>query len=542
MVRPFFRRTPPWTVLAAIAALLSIGVPVGAVGLSLLAPGSGTLAHLADTRLTGYVANSLVLMLGVGAGVAILGTLSAWAVSAYRFPGSRLFAWALALPIALPPYIVAYAYTDFLQAGGGLYLATGLSVPGVRSLPTAIAVLSLCFYPYVFLAARAAFAVQDAAPLDSARMMGARGLGLFTRVALPLAWPAVAAGVALALMETLADFGTVSFFGVQTFTTGIYQVWFGQGDMQAAARLSAALLAFVAFALLLERLARGRRRFSGRAHRRLAPLPVTGAVGWGLTALCALPLILGFALPVVLLGHGAMTAAYGGRGDMAEILAATLSLGGLAAGIAVLLALIFGAARRFAASRRVHLAISAANFGYALPGSVIAVGLLIPLTGLDRRLIDWGLADGLLLTGSAVALVLAYQVRFLPLALRPLEAGWTKIGRQIDDVGQTLGAGSGTLFWRLHAPLLRGSTGAAALLVFVETVKELPATLILRPFNLDTLAVRAHQLAADERLAQAALPSVIIAAIGLLPILLLSARLPRRTKPATPAPMTEGFV
>ncbi len=534
MTRPFHHRSEPLWILAALAVgVLLIGLPTGVVVSALFDAGGEGLEHLMRTRLADYVRTSLGLAAAVVPAVAVLGGLTAWAVSAYDFPGARVLRWALVLPLALPPYLVAYAYTDFVQAGGLLFRLTGLSFDQIRSVPGAAAVLASVFYPYVFLAARAAFTGQAAAQIDAARLLGAGGARLMYRIALPLAWPAIAAGCALAAMETLADYGTVAFFGISSFTTGIYRAWFSLGEPQLAARLSAWLLVFVALALLGERLARGRRRFADGGGS-LTVRRLTGWRGWTLSLLCCVPLVAGFGLPMALLVINAATAPMSGRGDWAAVLANTLMLGAVAALIAAGLAMLLAASRRFARRAGSRAAVSLANFGYAIPGSVVAIGLLIPLIGLDRLLISAFGVQQLLFTGSTAALVIAYQVRFLPLALRPLEAGYAKIPRAVDEAGTSLGAGAGRVLRRLHLPLLQKSLGVGALLVFVETVKELPATLILRPFNVDTLAVRAHQLAADERLAQAALPSLIIALVGLLPILALSAR-PNVMRPAPPA-------
>lgn len=531
------RAEPLWIWGFLLLGGLLIGLPMVTVLWS-VGDGQG-LHHLWQTVLPEYGRNSILLVMMVTPAVVLLGGVTAWCTSLYTFPGSGWLAWALVLPLALPPYIVAYAYTDFFQSGGLLYQLSGLYFDRLRSLPGAAAILTLVLYPYAYLSARAIFARQASAQVAAARMLGAKGLRLFWRVGLPMGWPALAAGGALAAMESLADYGTVAFFGVPTFTTGIYRAWFGLGEGATAARLSACLLAFIALFLWAERSARGRRSFSEASNAPPLKRSLTGLVGWGMTLWCTAPVVLGFAVPMLLLCVGSLSSPMPGRGDWLPVVGATLMIGVAVAGLGLLLALCFAAARRFARRSPVRAGISMVNFGYAIPGSVVAVGLLIPMTWLDYRLIDLFGGRQLWLTGSIIALVLALQVRFLPLALRPLEAGFSRIPVEMEAAGRSLGAGTGLLFARLHLPLLAPSLGAACLLLFVETVKELPATLILRPFNMDTLAVRAHQLAADERLSQAALPSLVIAFIALLPIILLNRQTAARPRQAA-LPMPVG--
>jgi len=525
-----------------ILALL-FAVPVLAVVLHLFEPASDNWQHLSSTVLPQYIANSLYLMVGVGLVTLFIGALTAWLVVMYDFPGRGIFEWALILPLAVPAYVMAYAYTDFFQFSGPFQTfvrgvmdwgARDWRLANIRSSGGAVVVFSAALYPYVYLIARAAFMQQSGGILEAARTLGSSGRDLFLRVGFPAARPALAAGVALVLMETLADFGTVSFFGVPTFTTGIYRTWFSLGDQVAAAQLATMLLGFVMLLLALERWSRGKRRFdSGRStHRDQARVKLRGGRGLLAMTACALPLLLGFVLPATVLAL--MAARLEGTvldGRFFELVLNTVGLGGIAA----LLAIMFGltvvfALRQFAGRSGgvlIRLAARIAGVGYAIPGSIIAVGVLIPFAAMDRGLnsfmqAQFGLSTGLFLTGGIVALIFAYLVRFLSVSMQTLEAGYARIRPNMDGAAYSLGAGAGRVLREIHLPLLRGSILTAFLMVFVDVMKELPATLIMRPFNFDTLAVTAHNYAADERLAEAAIPALSIVIVGLLPVLILS--------------------
>lgn len=521
----------------AFAALLAL--PVVTVLLNVFELGQGTWQHLADTVLASYIHNTLGLALGVAAGVIVIGVATAWLTAVCDFPGRRFFEWALILPMAVPAYIMAYAYTDFFQFSGPfqtwLREAMGWGpreywFPDVRSLGGAIAMLALVLYPYVYLLSRAAFLEQSAAMLEVGRSFGYGAWGSFFRIALPLARPGIVAGTALALMETLADFGTVAYFGIPTFTTGIYRTWFSLGDRVAAAQLSAILLGFVAAVLLLERWTRGRAGYHSQAPRkridqyyRLRGIRAAAAV---LT--CAAPIVLGFALPGAILLNLALTsgdAQFGAR--YVQLTLNTTMLAGVTALLGVLIALVHAYGARVTGSMWVINANRVAGLGYALPGIVIAVGVLIPVTRLDHALDMWmrdafGIGTGLLFTGSIAALVYAYLVRFFSVALQTVDAGLTKVTRSMDEAARSLGLGSATVLTRVHAPLMWRSVFTAALLVFVEVAKELPATFVMRPFNFDTLAVQAFNLASDERLAEASTAALTILAVGVLPLIILS--------------------
>jgi iron(III) transport system permease protein len=519
----------------AIAALLAL--PVVSVVMSFFSGAGDTWMHLAATALPRYVGNTALLLVFVALGVVSMGVVSAWLVTAYRFPGRDLLEWALLLPLAMPAYVMAYAYTDWLQFTGPVQSAlralTGWQAreywfPEVRSLPGAAAMLSFALYPYVYLVARTAFHDLSRSAIEAGRLAGHGALGAFFRVAVPLARPAIVAGSALALMETLADFGTVSYFGVEVFTTGIFKAWLSMGDSVAAAQLSTCLLGFVVLLLVLERVNRGRAAYHGPAPRKARPHRLRGAAAGLALVACAAPVVFGFALPALLLGSLAREETLGAA-RLAALVANSFTIAALTALVAVVAGLLLAYAARLTRSPLVGAANRVAGLGYAVPGAVIAVGVLVPLGRLDNALAGWleeglGVRSGLLLTGTIVALVYAYLVRLAAVSLQTTDAGLAKITPSMDDAARSLGARPAATLARVHVPLLAPSLATAALLVFVDVLKELPATLALRPFNFDTLAVEAYNLAKDERLAEAALPSLAIVAAGLLPVIYVSKR------------------
>jgi iron(III) transport system permease protein len=539
------RRFSPILVAAAAIALVVIGPIAGVLG-SLLQEGGGAWRHMVDTVLPVYVANTLALGVLVAVGSGAVGVGAAWLVTTCRFPGRAVFEWALALPLAFPAYVIAYAYTALLDHPGPVQTALrgvfgwgprDYWFPEVRSVEGAALMFTLVLYPYVYLLARAAFLQQSARALDVARTLGYGPWGGFFRVALPMARPAVATGVALALMETLADFGAVAHFGVQTFATGIYRAWFAMGDRVAAAQLSACMLAFVLALVALERSQRRAARYHQHgAAQALQIHALDGWRGWSATALCGLPVLFGFLAPAAMLlemslrgGHDLFGPRYLG------FIWNSVTLAGLAAGLIVVAALTLAYAERLAPGPVAQVANRLASMGYAVPGGVIAVGLLIPLAAIDGAVADWaletfGVRTGLLLTGSIIGLLLAYAVRFMAVALQTVEGGFARITPSMDHAARALGEGAGGALRRVHLPMLKGSLLTATLIVFVDVMKELPATLILRPFNFDTLAVQTYRLAADERLVQASTPALVIVAVGLAPVLLLTAQI-RRARP-----------
>jgi iron(III) transport system permease protein len=446
--------------------------------------------------------------------------------------------------MAMPAYIIAYTYTGMLDFAGpvqtALREATGWGwgdywFPQVRSLPGAAVMLALVLYPYVYLLSRAAFLSQSLCVLDVSRTLGNGPWRTFFTVALPLARPAIVAGLSLALMETLADYGTVQYFGVPTFTTGIFRTWFGLGNPAAAAQLAALLLGFVLVLILLERWSRGQARYHSTSQRQqsIRRLRLRGWRAAGAFGFCALLLALGFLLPAGQLAVWSFTVAE--QSFDAEFVALAANSLGLAAGTAALalaLALLLGYGRRLQPTRPVHAAVRTAGLGYAVPGTVIAVGVMIPFAWVDNSIDAWmratfGISTGLLLSGTLTALVFAYLVRFLAVSLQTVESGLGKIRPSMDEAGRSMGLTPGRVLTRIHMPMLQGSLLTALLLVFVDVLKELPATLILRPFNFNTLAVRAYELASDERLADSAPAALTIVAAGLIPVIILSRSITR---------------
>ncbi len=516
-------------VLAVLAAWLPFGPQAGQA--------YQVLGEMAQTVLPGYVVTTIILCLAVGAGVAVLGVSVAAAVTLVDFPGRKFFEWALLLPLAMPAYVVAYAYTDFLQFSGpaqtllrDTFGLQGRMLPEVRSLGGAICVFIFVLYPYVYLLARTALAERAAHLMEAARLLGAPLRRRLLKVALPMARPAVAAGMALALMETLADFGVASYFGIQTFTAGIYKALLSMDMPLAAAQLATFLLLLVALLLRLEYKAQSRMRFAvaqGVGSSVESRLPVlAGKQRWAVTALCALPVLCGFVLPVLfmlrpLLAQGADLP----WARFAGWALNSLRLGALTAALAVAVALVLAFSVRRSADFFNQTAVQLVGLGYAIPGAVVVVGLLLPVGWIQAAYPESGI--GLVITATSLGLVWAYLVRFCAVALQSVQSGYARIPASFDDSARMLGAGDIRLALNVHWPLLRRSTAAAGLLVFVDVMKVLPATLVLRPFNSDTLAVVAYQLARDERLGEAALPSLAQVLVGLMPVILLSRTLRR---------------
>jgi iron(III) transport system permease protein len=472
----------------------------------------------------------------VGIGTAVVGSAAAVAVTLFDFPGRRSFEWLLLLPLAMPAYVTAYAYTDFLQFSGPLQtwsrVAFGLEgrlLPEVRSLGGAVVVFVVSLYPYVYLLARTALADRIPQLMEAARMLGAPLSRRIVEVALPLARPAVAAGVALALMETLADFGVTSYFGIQTFSTAIIKAWLAMDDPRVAAQLSTMLLALVMVLLWLERHAQRRLRFSVRGAGGAVATPTVlsgraAALAW---LVCGLPILLGFVAPVAfMLRPLAADWSVLPWQRFLEWAWNSVRLGGITAVLALALALALGFALRRRPQGPVRAVVRLVGVGYAVPGAVIVVGILLPVGWIQQHFPQMGL--GALVTTTALGIVWAYLVRFCAVALQSVESGYARLPASLDESARLLGAGSMRLAREVHWPLLKRAAAAGALLVFVDVMKELPATMVLRPFNSDTLAVVAYQLARDERLGEAALPSLALVLVGLVPVLLLSRALRSR--------------
>ena len=539
-----------------IAVLLSL--PIWVVLSSVFVDARSIWQHLADTVLGTYVGNSLELMLGVGVGTTAIGVSTAWVVTLCSFPGRRLFESLLLLPLAAPAYILAYTYTNLLDYSGpiqtllrkgfGWQSAQDYWFPNVRSIGGAIVMLTLVLYPYVYLLARSAFLTQSSRLLEASQNLGCSPWQSFWRVALPLARPAVVAGLSLALMETLNDFGTVEFFSVPTFTTGIYRTWFGMGERLAASQLAVLLLLFIFGLIALERVSRQQQRYYQNAGQgRSMSRYVLGSVrGIGAIVVCSVPIVLGFLLPVgmllQLMGIDSNATAGDSRGDSDfptassaivstpndrfwEFAYHSFLLAALTAAIAILVSIILAYAQRLRPANR--WVTQLATLGYAVPGAVIAVGVLVPLGQFDNAVDAWsrstfGVSTGLLLSGTIAALVFAYLVRFLAVGFGAVESSLDRITPSLDDAAQSLGCGTVKTLQKIHLPLMRSGLVTGLILVFVDVMKELPTTLIVRPFNFDTLAIRVYNLASDERLAEAAAPALAIIGVGLLPVVLLS--------------------
>lgn len=527
----FLRRLRDLPLLLLAAVLLLPILAVLGSWLSWNAASGQILREMGATVLPDYAFTSVLLCVAVGVGAAVVGTATAAAVTLFDFPGRRTFEWALLLPLAVPAYVVAYAYTDFLQFSGPLQgwirAVTGLEgrvFPEVRSLPGAVVVFVFSLYPYVYLLVRTALAERAAQLMEAARLLGAPLSRRIQRVALPLARPAIAAGVALALMETLADFGVASYFGIQTFSTGIYKAWLAMDNRVAAAQLATVLLAVVAALLAIESRAQKRLRFAGgrgRAGAEAQPARLHGAGRAAAWATCALPVLLGFVLPVAfMLRPLAADWSVLPWDRFLQWSFNSLRLGAISAGLAVAVALLLAYRLRRAPGGVTRGVVQLAGLGYAVPGTVLVVGLLLPVGWLQAAWPSSGV--GYWMTATMLGILWAYLVRFVSVALQAMQSGYARIPASLDDSARMLGTGGTALLARVHWPLLQRSAAAAALLVFVDVMKELPATLVLRPFNSDTLAVVAYQLARDERLGEAALPSLALVLVGLVPVILLS--------------------
>lgn len=532
------RALPAWTAFVAVI-LAVVALPVITIFVLALTPEENIWPHLLRTVLPGAVLRTVLLAGGVAVIAFAVGTATAWLITMYRFAGREVLDRLLVLPLAVPTYIVAYCYVEIFDYAGplqtGLRSVLGWASPAdywfpqVRSLGGAVFIFASVLYPYVYLTARASFAQQSVCALEVARTLGRSPLGTFLEVALPLARPAIAAGVALVIMECLNDLGAVQYLGIDTLTASIYATWLQRSNLGGAAQLSATMLVFVVALFSIER----RARSGARTHHttgRYRAIPFQDLQGWkgaAATILAALPVIFGFVLPLVVIAQNAMTHASGAiAGGYASAARNSLLLSCVAGLVAVAVALTLGYARRVASNRFIRPAARLAGLGYAVPGTVLAIGLLIPLATIDNHIdalfrSTFGISTGLLLSGSLVAITLAYVIRFLAVALGQVEAGLERISPSLDAAARTLGETALSTLRRVHFPLLIPPLGAAALLVFVDCMKELPATLLLRPFNFETLATHVYTLASIEQLEQAALGALTIVLVGLIPVLLL---------------------
>jgi iron(III) transport system permease protein len=522
--------------LYSVAALVAL--PLLTVLMSFVFGRPGTLTALWETVLPLYATNTLGLMVLTGLIALILGVGSAWCVAMLDFPGRRYLSWMLILPLAAPAYILAYVYVDLLDYYGPVQSALRgfvgrdggpALIPNLRHLPGAALILGLTLYPYIYLLARTAFQKQSTHHWHAARSLGLAPFAAFRRVSLPMARPAIIGGLALVLMETLADFGVADYFGVPTFSVGIFRSWLAGGDTAQALRLAAIMLIFVLVLLGLEAASRkGETTQTGPGRDRIGRISLSPLRGWIVFGLCLAPVLLGFIIPFARLLWNLVTVPDAGPGlDFFVYAKNTVLLGVIVGGLALIIALSLAYANRAQPSRMARATLRFSTLGYALPGALLAIGLLIPIGALDRSLtraaVDlFGWSGGLILTGSLAVLVFALLIRFLTVSYNTLNSGFAALPPNIDAAARSLGAKPLTLIWRVHVPLLRSSLGVGWLLVFVDTLRELPATLILRPFNFDTLATRVYWLASDERVAEASTAAVMIIVCGLIPVMLIN--------------------
>lgn len=535
-----------WTLsVVAIAAL--IATPVLCVLGSIFSFSGEIWQDLASTVLFGYIANSIVLMLGVGFGATVLGISTAWLVTMCRFPGSRIFAWALLLPLAAPAYLIAFTYTEFLDYYGpvqsllrqifGWSSVGDYWFPNIRSLAGAIVMFSLVLYPYIYLLARVAFLEQSTCVTEASRSLGCNPWQSFFTVALPLARPSIVSGLALVLMETLSDFGTVDYFGIGTFTTGIYRTWFGRDSRIGASQLAAVLMLFIFALIWLEIWSRRQCRYYQtsspyRSRQQYQLQGIRAILAW---FACFVPITLGLLLPGAFLLH--MTISHAQETldrDFLTLASHSFILAAISSVLAVVIATIVAYGQRLYPNLTMRLGVRVAAMGYAIPGSVIAVGVMIPVGNLDNAIDFWmrshfGISTGLLFSGTIVALIFAYLVRFLAVAFGGVESSLAKIKPTLDDAARSLGYNPTSTLVKVHAPLMWGGLLTAAILVFVDVMKELPATLVIRPFNFDTLAVQVYQYASDERSIEASAPALAIVLVGLIPVIFLSLKIARST-------------
>lgn len=529
-----------WLLLSAFAALI-VALPVLGLALEAVKGSAGLWAHLFSTILPVALVDTIILLTGVGVVTAVLGTTTAWLVTAYDFPGRRLLEWALLLPLAVPTYIIAYAYLDILHPIGSVQGAIRwllgyesprqFRLPDIRSMTGCILLLGFVLYPYVYIPTRAMFLTQSGNLVDAARTLGVSRRAVFWRVALPMARPAVAIGVALALMETLNDVGAAEFLGVRTMTVSIYTTWITRTDLPGASQIALALLLIVVALVAIERWARRNQRYAtdARRSRGLAPQRVTTAKGLVFLALGLFPIIVGFVAPAIYLTTEAWKR-YQFAGLSQRILdeaVNTIVIATLATVVTILLGLVIAYATRIRPGKQASLLLRLASMGYAAPGTVIAIGVLIVLGGLDRFIdrtaLDWfGVSTGLLFMGSGAAVVYALTVRFLAISAGGIEAGLSRIPMSLDHASRTLGQSVSGTFRHVHLPLSKAAIAASALLVFVDCVKELPATLLLRPLNVETFATHLYGEAARGTYEEASIAALAIVAISVLPVMLLS--------------------
>jgi iron(III) transport system permease protein len=522
-----------WRLIVVAIAIL-IAIPILTVISSIFTNSQEIWQHLADTVLKDYILNSLWLMIGISIGVLIIGVGCAWLVTMCEFWGAKFFEWLLLLPLAAPAYLLAYTYTNMLDYFGPVQTilreifkwetVDDYWFPEIRNIWGAIAMLILVLYPYVYLLARVAFLEQSVCTLEASRSLGSNPWQSFFTVALPLARPSIIAGLALVLMETLNDFGTVQYFGVSTFTTGIYNTWFGMGERIAAAQLAAFLMIFILTLIIIERWSRSHARYyqTSNAQQQLPKYKLNWLRGILAFNYCLIPVLLGFIIPTIYLINlifknleETLNEEFWTLAKNSFILAIITAL------IAIIISLIMAYSERLNSHILTRFGIRIASMGYAIPGSVIAVGILIPLGNFDNSL-DTLMNNNF---GISTGLLYAYLVRFLAVSFNTIESSLGKIKPSLDDASRSLGYGAFNTLIKIHTPLMWGGILTAAMLVFVDVMKELPATLVMRPFNFDTLAIRVYQYASDERLIEASAPALAIVLVGIIPVIILSYRI-----------------
>lgn len=521
-----------------IAAIVLL--PVLAVLWLAFFPEENIWPHLLSTVLPDYVITTLGLMLGVGVLAAWLGVSTAWVTTMYEFPGRRIFEWALLLPFAVPAYVIAYVYTDMLEYSGwlqaglrelfGWQTARDYWFPEIRSLGGAVVMLALVLYPYVFMMVRATFIEQSASLRDAARTLGCNRRQVFWRVSLPTARPALAVGLALVLMEALNDFGTVDYFAVRTLTAGIYDVWMNMGNIGGAAQIASVMMIFILVLIGLERYSRRRQKQFSRGDRfkSFQRTKLTGRKAFASWLICVVPLAFGFVVPVLSLArHAVVYFEVSWTPDFFQMSWNSFMLSAIAAIGTIFLGLILAYGKRLVKAPSVQKAVRLSGLGYAMPGAVLAVGVIIPLAAfdnaVDRLFESWfGISTGLLLSGTVFAVIFAYIVRFLAVSAGSIESSLDKVTPSMDMAARSLGYNTLQILWKVHVPMIKPGVLTAALVVFVDCMKELPATLVLRPFNFDTLATHVYQFASDELLEESALSALVIVLVGIIPVILLS--------------------
>ncbi len=533
----FFRN--PWFLSSAFIAFM-VGLPIIAVFYLAFYPEENIWPHLLDTVLPGYIFNTLILMTGVGSLSLFMGVGAAWLVTMCKFPGRKILEWALLLPFAVPAYVIAYVYTDLLEYAGvvqgtlrdlfGWGSYQDYWFPEIRSMGGAITMMALVLYPYVYLMSRAAFLEQSMSLFSVSRNLGHTPLQSFLRVSLPVARPAIAVGLSLVLMETLNDFGTVDFFAVKTLTAGLYDTWLNMGNLGGAAQIASLMLIFVVTLIYMERFSRRKQKQfeSKNQGQSLEQFQLIGVKAVAATLFCLLPVVAGFLIPVSVLGYYAylyFDVSWTSKFVSYALNSFTLSV--IAAVITIIIGVTLAYSKRLNSEGATNILVRFSGLGYAMPGAVLAVGIIVPFAAFDNALDDFlrqyfGVSTGLLLSGTTFAIIFAYTVRFLAVSAGAVESSLTKVTPSMDMASRSLGRNNLSTLLRVHLPIIRGGILTAALVVFVDCMKELPATLILRPFNFETLATHVYQLASDELLEQSALASLIIVLVGIMPVIFLN--------------------